>query len=143
MPSFRNEFGKFISGAEAESRAAQGQPFFRALFGSLIDVPQEAPEQFEPGDEEPGFYADPNWSEYEQYETLIWTADGDALEEAAFEDFPDGYSSFQVRYIVPASPSYPRGYASNTVLTSGSWPPTYAWGRSKGATGIGAIVFYR
>lgn len=142
MARYRDERGRFISSADVEQRRSSGGGLFRALFGALV---QE--ETFEPGDEEAGFYVEPNWYEEDNANTVVWTT-GDPNNPMApgaldGSEPPPGMARFQVRFTVPSNPSYPRGYASYDSLDIGEWPPSPEWGSHLGATGIGAIIFSR
>lgn len=147
MARYRDERGRFLSSSETQRREAEGGDLFSALFGQLVK--RDQPEQFEPGDEVPGFYAaEPNWYEDDKSgRVLVWTTgdprepmDQDAIDESSA---PFGYSRYQIRFSVPDNPDYPRGYASYTPLHISEWPPSETWGSRFGATGIGAIVFSR
>lgn len=146
--SYRDERGRFLRSADVEARRASGGllgRIFRAFSGELVE---EEP-AYTPGSpaapEEYRFF--PNWTETPQHETIVWTTGdpGTPMDPDAIlaSEFPEGYTSFQVRFSVPSNPTYPRGYASYETLYSTEWPPSPSWGKRLGATGIGAIVFYR
>jgi len=63
----------------------------------------------------------------------------------AFEDIPDDAESFQVRFIMPDNPDYPRGWASYTTMDAGEWEgidDILQDGKDRGAIGVGAIIFH-
>lgn len=145
MARYRNEFGRFISSSEVETRRSSGLGgIFQALFGSLVreDEPEEEYEE-EP---ESRYSVVQYWDELVQDRTVIWTTgnpdvvmDNDALRNSIP---PEGAISFQTRYATQDNPSYPRGWISYDSLMMSEWPPSPDWLRSKGGIGIGAIVFY-
>lgn len=123
MAKFRNPFtGRFITGT-----------LFQELFGG-------ADETDEPTSGEP---IEPNWVSDPGKYGEVWHAFGQPLNPDALRDtqFPDGFDTFQIRFLVPDNPDYPRGYASYDTLFWSEWPPDPSWGDQIGATGIGAIVF--
>ncbi len=125
MPSYRDRSGKFTT---------------RSIWETLF--PPEPAQEPTGGS---GGY--PNWGEEvsDTGNSLTWSAGGNPLDQVSLDEssFPDGFQSFQVRFLVDNDPRYPYGYASYGTQFWTEWPPRPNWGNKVGARGIGAIVFYR
>lgn len=153
---FRGPNGYFLN---RESAIASGN-YIRELYedGRKIHTERVQTEGQQVGGGAPGraFLSDeptptatsffPNWDDEENQYATIRHANGQSLTPDAFDDPPDDAEGFQVRFIVPSSPEYPRGWASYSALGMDQWQHVDSVlddGRAKGATGVGAIVFYR
>lgn len=143
MPSYRDRRGRFTT---------------RSIFDQLFGAPPEVQSDFDAAPEETAaiYDADPNWYTHPgtRENTEVWTTEGEEDEDgnpipmdpdALDASSPPSWASrYQIRFLVPQNPSYPRGLASYTPLSITEWPPSPDWGTHIGGSiGIGAIVFSR
>lgn len=148
--------GRYVTREQAEAAGAYIRETFRGGLRVRQEyVGQEAPEAFQQrGAQVPSRAAEPtlletypNWDDDDTPLAVIRQANGQPLSASAFDEPPDGVNSFQVRFIVPDSATYPRGWVSYSRVGMDQWDnlaAILADGRADfNARGVGAIVFYR
>jgi len=139
---YRDDRGRWVSPSALPNLAN----YFRETYEKGREVQRERVERAPEPLPEPPAYAPSNWHDDEwKGGGVVRTADGSPMSDDAFEDIPDDAESFQVRFIMPDNPDYPRGWASYTTMDAGEWEridDILQDGRDRGAIGVGAIIFH-